>query len=148
MDVLFERRELFAADDDASDRLAQVELQKLGGGGATGTAADEHALAHDFHRQDAHVFLQRYRQSGLFEGGDRFHFALGDGVGGLGGVERHQDGVEVVAAQGFGHGGAVVVAGDADEANDFLFFQFLDCREDAVRFADAVRSSRLFKLWI
>ena len=58
----------------------------------------------------------------IFEGGDRFHFALGDGVGGLGGVERHQDRVEVMAAQRFGQGGAVVVAGDADEAGNFLCF--------------------------
>jgi len=38
----------------------------------------------------------------------------------LSGIQRHQDGVEVMTAQGFGHGGAVVVAGDADEARDFL----------------------------
>ena len=75
----------------------------------------------------------------LLKGRDRFHFALGDRVGRLGGVERHQDGVEVVAAQRFGHGGAVVVAGDADEAGDFLLFQLLYGGEHAVGPADAFK---------
>ena len=57
LNVLFERRHLFAADDDAGDGLAEIELQKFGGRGAAGAGTDEHALAHDFHRQDAHVLL-------------------------------------------------------------------------------------------
>ena len=39
----------------------------------------------------------------------------------------------------FGHGDAVVVAGDADEAGGFLFFQLLNGGEDAVRAADAAK---------
>ena len=46
----------------------------------------------------------------------------GDGIGGLRGIECHQDRVEVVAAQRVGHGRAVVVAGDADETGHFLIF--------------------------
>ena len=34
LDVLFEGGHLFAADDDAGDGLAEMELQKVGGGGA------------------------------------------------------------------------------------------------------------------
>jgi hypothetical protein len=36
LDVLFEGRRLFAADDDTGDGLAEIELQKLCGGGAAG----------------------------------------------------------------------------------------------------------------
>ena len=89
LDVLFERRHLLAADDDGCNRLAEIELQKLSRRGAAGAAADQHALSHDFHREDAQVFLRRQRQRGLFEGRDRDHFTSGDRVGGLRRVERH-----------------------------------------------------------
>ena len=40
--------------------------------------------------------------------------------------------------QRFGHGGAVVVAGDADETGDFLLFQFSNRSEHAGGAADAL----------
>ena len=43
-----------------------------------------------------------------------------------------------MAAQRLGHGRAVAMAGDADEADDFLLFQLLDGGENAVRAADAL----------
>ena len=55
LDVLFERRELFAADDAAGDRLAEVELEKLGRGGAAGARDDE-----DLCHIEQSLFFERF----------------------------------------------------------------------------------------
>ena len=62
-----------------------------------------------------------------------------DGIGGLRGIEGHQNGIEVVTTQRLGHGPAVVVAGDANEARDFLVFQLLYGGKNAVGTADAIQ---------
>ena len=61
------------------------------------------------------------------------------GFADLGGIERHQNCIEFVAAQRVCHGGAVVMAGDADEAGNFLFFQFPDGGEHAAGASDALK---------
>jgi len=50
----------------------------------------------------------------------------------MSGVERHHHRIEVVAPERFRHGGAVVVAGDADETADFVIFELLDGGDDTV----------------
>ena len=54
------------------------------------------------------------------------------------GIERHQNRIEIVAAQRFGHGGAVIVPGDADETDDFLVLQLLYGSQNSVRAANSV----------